>query len=1161
MKIPFAIFRRQASGKQRTGFALVVALTAIVLITVIVLAFFSKALLNRQISYTSTNQIKSDMLARTALDIVVGEVRQEIIDFSKSPTDGIYEPLTSSNMIPIRTGVATPDSDIGKYTINKVAAADTQVDPGTNGKVFGSSVSLDAKSRNGRTLSGWYSAGPRLGSAALPSWTYLSRSGNVITNATPAALQSGGADFVTGRFAYTVYNTGGLLDANVAGYPSNSPATNVGTKSSLAYADLTTLGLTLNQVDNLVTWRSGTWASTPALFDIWASGINTTNSSIAKSIATAPASGYLESASGGNAFFSRRDLLRFLDSQSAPANSAGSLTHFTRGLQGPTWKPQNITNSLGNLVPYGNQANSTSSANRELLKVKAYNGTKRTYYDDGTFEEYPITSSEPLITDRFSLRKLAWIGHNGPESSAFDPSLTSNQQEEAILDCFGLTWSPSKKRWAYKHPANGILTLDEVRDQKRMPDFFELLKAGILDGSIGGNPGVIAENINADPSDPLRLQKWEGPVGRHYETFSADKDRHLLQIGANIIDQADSNNYPTAIYFGVYPPQAGFSVSETEFNNCVFGLENLPMLQRIGLINHMVGNDTYAAGMSSVWAQPEVWNPNNSATAGASPSDPLYPTPSSLRLVTYGKVYLWNALEDPTQQYLSPPVDFGNDYENPNVAGIICFKNPGPASTTLKPFFNAPISLTGYEATSQNRYDDTASPSGPMNRQPAGTTWSSAKFLGIYFGEVIRDPRDVADGGRPQYNIVAVPDPQLTFVLEYFDGSNWHPYSMLCRLEKVHNNAGGSGSRYGQGGWGSSDGHVDPRTDRFSGSAGRVAAGNNSAWGARKSILNGVAGTVGKNDNGAGRNPIFQGWPRPSAGFIHNPLASGELGANVSGAYLFDGWLMNLDVATDINGVSRFRYRDPDGLIRPGDAWRGDLSTGDGIPSYHSDAAGVIASATRRRPVILNRPFRSVGELGYVFRDQPFKSLDFWSEKGADAGLLDLFCVSEGSANYSAGLVNINSAPPSVLQALTSAGSKQPGDTTSKISTAESVAIAQSITTDLAANGVITNNADLANRLSSPIFTSLSTLYATNVEKPFRNKGFGEAPLRALANVSTTRSWNLLIDVVAQTGKLGNNAAGLDNFTVEGEKRYWLHLAIDRFTGEILDKQLEPVYE
>jgi hypothetical protein len=35
----------------------------------------------------------------------------------------------------------------------------------------------------------------------------------------------------------------------------------------------------------------------------------------------------------------------------------------------------------------------------------------------------------------------------------------------------------------------------------------------------------------------------------------------------------------------------------------------------------------------------------------------------------------------------------------------------------------------------------------------------------------------------------------------------------------------------------------------------------------------------------------------------------------------------------------------------------------------------------------------------------------------------------------------------------------------------------------------------------------------------------------------------------------------MNDFIVEGEKRYWLHIAIDRYTGKIIDQQLEPVYE
>lgn len=72
---------------------------------------------------------------------------------------------------------------------------------------------------------------------------------------------------------------------------------------------------------------------------------------------------------------------------------------------------------------------------------------------------------------------------------------------------------------------------------------------------------------------------------------------------------------------------------------------------------------------------------------------------------------------------------------------------------------------------------------------------------------------------------------------------------------------------------------------------------------------------------------------------------------------------------------------------------------------------------------------------------------------------------------------------------------------------------------------------------------------------------FADATLRALSNTGQTRVWNLMIDVIAQTGRYPNSALALDKFVVEGEQRYWLHVAIDRFTGQIIDKQLELVIE
>ena len=72
---------------------------------------------------------------------------------------------------------------------------------------------------------------------------------------------------------------------------------------------------------------------------------------------------------------------------------------------------------------------------------------------------------------------------------------------------------------------------------------------------------------------------------------------------------------------------------------------------------------------------------------------------------------------------------------------------------------------------------------------------------------------------------------------------------------------------------------------------------------------------------------------------------------------------------------------------------------------------------------------------------------------------------------------------------------------------------------------------------------------------------FREAPIRALSAVGTTRVWNLMIDVIAQTGRFPSSASSLANFNVEGERRYWVHVAIDRYTGKVLDEQVEEVKE
>ena len=67
--------------------------------------------------------------------------------------------------------------------------------------------------------------------------------------------------------------------------------------------------------------------------------------------------------------------------------------------------------------------------------------------------------------------------------------------------------------------------------------------------------------------------------------------------------------------------------------------------------------------------------------------------------------------------------------------------------------------------------------------------------------------------------------------------------------------------------------------------------------------------------------------------------------------------------------------------------------------------------------------------------------------------------------------------------------------------------------------------------------------------------------MRALTDSGQAGTWNLMIDLVAQIGKYPPSATSVNQFRVEGETRYWIHLSIDRQTGKVIDQLLEVVNE
>ena len=193
--------------------------------------------------------------------------------------------------------------------------------------------------------------------------------------------------------------------------------------------------------------------------------------------------------------------------------------------------------------------------------------------------------------------------------------------------------------------------------------------------------------------------------------------------------------------------------------------------------------------------------------------------------------------------------------------------------------------------------------------------------------------------------------------------------------------------------------------------------------------------------------------------------------------------------------------------------------------------------------VVLNRAFRNVGELGYAYRNAA-ATLDFLTSTSTDAPLLDLFTFN--TASIRAGTINLNTGNIAVITALLM------GATTTEPST-----IASRTNAYHAAQNIV-NESNRQNAIGRADVARLAAAAGTFFGSSDEAR---KTVVRTLAELTQTRTWNLMIDVIAQSGRYPPNASNLAQFVVQGEKRYWLHIAIDRFTGQVIDQQLEAVYE
>jgi len=228
---------------------------------------------------------------------------------------------------------------------------------------------------------------------------------------------------------------------------------------------------------------------------------------------------------------------------------------------------------------------------------------------------------------------------------------------------------------------------------------------------------------------------------------------------------------------------------------------------------------------------------------------------------------------------------------------------------------------------------------------------------------------------------------------------------------------------------------------------------------------------------------------------------------------------------------------------------------------YHlNEARPPLAPTPPAGYVLLNRRFENVGEFGYAYNPAstlPSKTLNFFTSASTDKPMLDFFTYN--SATTRAGIVNLNTRNGPVLASIIrGALINDPGSQntpTVLVSQTDALNAAQAIVRETTNTGPALNRGDVA-RLAAAAVAVVPALAASDEAK--------ETIARALAEAGQTRTWNLMIDVIAQTGNYAPGTPDLTDpskFIVQGEKRYWLHIALDRDDGSVLGTQLEEVVE
>ncbi len=1130
---PLSARRRLRRRNIQSGSALLIVLTFLILLTGIVALFLGRALIERDVADSSMNQTRASILASSALDVIVSDLKQEIALDSTAVTVGkvkVYEPVypatatIPSPMSPIRTtNILVNPNLIRISTASAYPATLTSLGIPNRASNVNSTSSVSANTRF-VSLARWnaHYLNPRtpalVGTATIdstpdpnyftaPDWVLVTPSGPQPLTWSTSLSNPSSPDFVVGRYAYAIYDEGGLIDANVAGYPSNTTTTQIGEKGSLALADLTQALTNTTQpgVDQLVGWRNYATAqpsgslsggyifSTTAASNYYYYVAPPTNSPPTFLTINPTTAG---STHTDQTFTSRQALIRYQRAtyqQPSAGDGFGQddlqyLGTFTRALNVPAFYPRATPNAAlvaaATVTPmsYANTTANSTNPPPEEVPVNLSSST---------------SNGQPLITERFPLSRLALFEN---------PSSSSNQA--LIKTYFGLTYE-SNHRFSYGEPGGvgvmEVMTLAQVAasNPPRQPDFFEMLQAAVLSGSLYNY------------------------LGSANSFISGKSGSIIMHLGANIINQYMPNNYPIVIDYGL----SGSNPVST-----ITGTDDLPYFSQMLMWPYRPNLTDPTRSELDGYLVFQLWNPHQQPSTAV-------PGPAQIRLID-----------------IPAAVGSENDKVACDNSTIILngIQPTGPLAVTLT---NAPAYYR--EPTILNATNVVSDPNNSSSWQFLTNSANTETRLGL---QVVQD--ELAED-KGYAALIGPPNPALTnyFSMTYAGTSDWiqlqalgddgvwYPYQGEC----TPNNSGvGNGN-------GTYPTCFHPTV---AGSAPADQSGSDVAaqyytnfdyFGGiamqspdpRCIVLPGpVSGgyytneTVRPSPSAAGLQAV-NFFPDDPVGYVNKGTYPGMYNENsTTNAFIVQNSLPAAD--------NTYMY-DGDGVLRPGDGYLG--------------SSPYIAEQTAARPIILHRPFRSVAEMGYAYRGiTAWKTVNFFNSNSGDAGLLDYFSLE--NAPMVAGKLNLNTLQPRTLQSALM-GAYRTEATSDYLTSGDASNIASAIVTHnvTAATGSLpqlASQADLVRSLlaDTNVTTAIDNIKGTTGDTtPDPIKMRREAVIRALTDVSTARTWNLLIDVIAQSGHYVPNATQLSQFVVTGEKHYWLHVALDRYTGNIIDQQLEEVNE